>query len=121
MSELLTVRAALTQVDDYAKFNLTPTSPIQEDLREAFDISIEGCTMAMELLADEVDELLGDDNGESFQARMKQLWKDSIMKVHQERLHMQVGALQLLLQAVQMYSFPFPLKTSSTVSQLPYV
>ncbi|KAF2430763.1 hypothetical protein EJ08DRAFT_209128 [Tothia fuscella] len=104
MSELLTVRAALTQVDEYAKHNLTPTSPVQEDLRSAFDISIEGCMTALELLADEVDGLLGNDNGEAFQKRVKQLWKDSMMKIHQQRLHTQVGALQLLLQAIQIQS-----------------
>lgn len=103
MSELLTVKAALGQVDDWTRYNLTSTSPIQEDLRSAFDISIEGCTIAMELLANEVDELIGDDNGEAFNTRIRSMWKNDLMTVHQERLHMQVGALQLLLQAVQMY------------------
>jgi hypothetical protein len=103
MSELLTVRAALQQVDDWTRYNLTPSSPIQEDLRSAFEISIEGCTMAMELLSEEVDELLGHDTGESFLIRIRSLWKEDMMLVHQQRLHTQVGALQLLLQAIQMY------------------
>jgi hypothetical protein len=102
MSELLTVRAALQQVDDWTRFNLTPSSEIQEDLRSAFEISIDGCTMAMELLADEVDQLLGNDSGEAFLIRLKSLWSEDMMKLHQQRLHTQVGALQLLLQAVQM-------------------
>lgn len=103
MSELLTVRSALQQVDDWTRYNLTPISPIQEDLRGAFDISLEGCNIAMELLANEVDELLGNDTGEAFHTRVRQLWSDSVMKRHQQTLHTQVGALQLLLQAVQMY------------------
>jgi hypothetical protein len=102
MSELLTVRAALQQVDDWTKYSWTPATPVQEDLQSAFEISIDGCTMAMELLSDEVDELLGHDTGESFIFRIKSLWKEDMMTTHQQRLHTQVGALQLLLQAIQM-------------------
>lgn len=104
ISELSTVKAAVTQIEDWARFN--GNGQIQEDVAEAIKVSIEGCKDSMDLLADEVAGLVGDPDraGAEFLMRAKTVWNDSSMKDHQQRLHTQIGALQLLLQAVTIRS-----------------
>lgn len=103
LAELSAIKAALVQVEDWANYNST-NAPVNENLANGFSESLEGCQLAMELLGEEVTRLAaGFANSEDdFGARIRTVWNESSMKDHQQRLHGQISALQLLLQAVQM-------------------
>jgi hypothetical protein len=102
--ELSAVKGALGQVDDWANFGST-NNPVSEDLAEAFELSLEGCRTAVSLLEEEVVTLtnafLAEDD--DFMARARTVWNESTIKDHQQKLHGQILALQLLLQTVQVY------------------
>lgn len=104
ITELLTIQAALVRIDGWAKYTFTPTSPIQEDLRSVFEVSLDGCGLAMNMLAAEVESLANDRS--DFSTRARTLLNEANMRIHQQRLHAQVSALQLLIQAVQVPSLP---------------
>ena len=103
ISELSAVKAAVTQIEDWAKYNF-PNCPLQADLGPAFQDSLEGCKIAMGVLSQEVESMLEGMSPEEtgFRFRAQYVWNESIMREHQQRLHTQVGALQLLIQVVQM-------------------
>jgi len=103
LAELSAVKAALVQVEDWANYNST-NGPVQEELAIGFSDSLEGCQLAMDLLGEEVTRLATcfANSEDDFGARMRTVWNESSMKDHQQRLHGQIAALQLLLQAVQM-------------------
>lgn len=103
MSELTAVKAAIIQIEDWVRFS-SRNKPVPADLGPALEISLEGCKTAMDVLAAEVQNVLDDlsPEGPRFQFRARYVWNESTMKEHQLRLHTQVSALQLLLQAVQM-------------------
>ncbi|KAH0565605.1 hypothetical protein GP486_000993 [Trichoglossum hirsutum] len=107
ISELTTVKAAVIQIGDWAKYNFAG-GPIQADLGITFQESLEGCSIAMQVLNDEVQDVLGDMSPEDpgFQVRMRYVWNEPIIREHQQRLHTQVGALQLLIQVVQIRTLP---------------
>jgi hypothetical protein len=103
LAELSAVKAALVQIEDWANFN-SSNGPVQEELATGFSMSLDGCQIAVDLLGEEVTRLYsGFGNSEDdFGARMRTVWNESSMKDHQQTLHGQISALQLLLQAVQM-------------------
>jgi hypothetical protein len=102
IAELSAVKAALLQIEDWATYN--SDGNVEGGLERGFKLSLEGCQIALDLLWDEVASLCEgfEDNDDVFTARLRTVWKDSIMKEHQQRLHCQIGALQLLLQAAHM-------------------
>ncbi|KAH6680951.1 hypothetical protein B0J14DRAFT_275695 [Halenospora varia] len=102
MSELSTVKAALGQIRDWAEYNSSNT-PRQKELTSAFNVSLEGCQLAMEALKEEVSGLVGDKElgqGSNVGMRIKLVWNEESIKDHSTRLRSQTQALQLLLQAV---------------------
>ena len=103
LAELSAVKAALQQIEDWAKYN-SSNGQVQEELAIAFSMSLEGCQISVELLGEEVTRLSGDfgSSEDDFRARMRTVWNESRMREHQQRLHGQISALQFLLQAVQM-------------------
>lgn len=73
---------------------------------DGLHVSLDGCKVAMTVLAEEVAALTGTSASNPefklrFSTRAKYAWSESSMKEHQDRLHAQVAALQLLLQAAQ--------------------
>ncbi len=107
IGQLSTVKSALNQIRDWVEYNLVD-SPTQAELVEGLNVSLDGCKAAMDVLAEEVTGLVGDASPGSrlnptFRTRAKYVWNESSMKDHQDRLHAQVAALQLLLQAAQWY------------------
>ena len=102
--ELSTIKAALVQIEDFAAYSLQ--GPLQEELAEAFRVSLQGCKECLDLMADEVAELIDESNalGAGLLMRAKYVWNESTMRDHQQRLHTQISALQLLLQAAQIRS-----------------
>ena len=93
--ELTTVKAALVQIQDWARYSFAG-SPAQKELLEGFEVSLEGCRIAMDVLAEEVARLVSKN---PFIQRTQYAWNAVGMKDHQDRLRTQVAALQLLLQA----------------------
>src|SRR5947199_9145049 len=59
IAELSTVKSALIQIQDWAQYNSTD-SPFEEDLANAFNVSLDGCKMAMDVLAEEVSYVVAD-------------------------------------------------------------
>ncbi len=103
IGELSTVKSALNQIRDWVEFNLVG-APTEVELVDGLHVSLDGCKMAMTVLAEEVAALSGTTASSSqfnlrFSTRAKYAWSESSMKEHQDRLHAQVAALQLLLQA----------------------
>lgn len=106
--ELSTVKAALNQISDWIEYNLVD-SPADEELLDGLNVSLDGCKAAMDVLKEEVVGLVGEATPTSnlvttFTTRTRYAWSESSMKEHQDRLHAQVAALQLLLQAAQWYA-----------------
>ncbi|RLL94511.1 hypothetical protein CFD26_101059 [Aspergillus turcosus] len=104
IGELSIIESALTHLEDWAKFNARgPTK--SEEYIEGLNVALDGCRAVMEVLSEEVASLVqniaGQDFVVGFRARVKVVWNEDIMRGHQERLHAQVVALQLLLQACQ--------------------
>src|ERR1700733_6482184 len=93
--ELNTIKAALIQIQDWAQYSFAG-SPTQKELLEGFEVSLEGCKVAMDVLAEEVARLVSKN---PFIQRTQYAWNATGMKEHQDRLRSQVAELQLLLQA----------------------
>jgi ankyrin repeat protein len=100
VSELLSVKAAVGQIEDWAKYN-SGESAMPLELVEAFKVSFEACHLAMEILAGEVVALV---SRNPFLARAGIAWNEATMKEHADRLRSQVSALQLLIQAVHCHN-----------------
>jgi hypothetical protein len=106
IAELSTIRAAVFQLRDWAEWN-SSDSPKETEYMKGLEVALEGCQAAMDVLADEIKDLVagfaprGDPATFSlgFMARAKAVWSEDTMKIHQDRLHAQVQALNLLLQA----------------------
>ncbi|KAL2816396.1 ankyrin repeat-containing domain protein [Aspergillus cavernicola] len=100
--QLTTIRAAITQLDDWTRVRLRD-SPAEYNM--SLDVALDGCRTVMEAFSDEVAVLTQDtssnETGIGFRTRMRVVWKEDVMRGHQERLHSQVIALQLLVQACQ--------------------
>lgn len=104
ITELCTVKAALYQIKDWTDYNKDGT--VQKELAEALDVSLTGCKECLDLLAEEVTSMIGNSSqrGAELRMRVRTIWNEQMMKEHQSRLHNQMNALQLLLQAVQVRS-----------------
>lgn len=104
ISELKTIRSAITQLHEWASYNVRDSTEPDEYV-EGLEVALDGCRAVMEVLSDEVSALtrgaMLSDTGVGFRTRVKVVWSEDSMKVHQERLRAQVQALQLLLQACQ--------------------
>jgi hypothetical protein len=98
ITELSTVKAALSQIQDWAKYN-SSDSPKQHELVGAFNISLDGCKIAMEALQEEIFELVGE-RGMTNTMRAKVVWREESIRGHSDRLRSQTSALMLLIQAV---------------------
>lgn len=94
IAKLSTVRSALAQVKDWAELNAS-TSPNGDEMRDSLGVAMEGCQVFIEALDQDVAGLLGD----SVVSRLKQLFIDSTIKEHEQRLDSQILALQVLLNA----------------------
>ncbi|KAL9078439.1 MAG: hypothetical protein Q9157_002628 [Trypethelium eluteriae] len=93
--ELTTVNCALNQIQEWAR-NRVPSSPTQRELIEGFKISLEGCRLFVDIMAQEVALLV---TNNPFLRSAKIVWNETNMRDHQHRLQSQVAALQFLLQA----------------------
>jgi len=102
IGELSTVKSALNQINDWARY-LDDTHR-QADVVEALKVSLDGCQLAIDALAEEVRLLLRGATPNSslgFRTKRRYAWSESSLKEHENRMHAQIAALQLLLKAVQ--------------------
>ncbi|KAK5554011.1 hypothetical protein LTR46_008118 [Exophiala xenobiotica] len=107
IAELSTIKSALTQIHDWAAYNLTEKQ--EQRVGDSLETTLDGCGLAMEILAEDVAEILRIDilghNGMvprlGFRRKAQLIWNGNAIKDHQDRLSRQTAALQLLLMAVQ--------------------
>ncbi|KAL4789925.1 hypothetical protein BDV19DRAFT_394606 [Aspergillus venezuelensis] len=102
---LKTIEAAIAQLEDWTKARLRD-SPAEYN--RSLDVALDGCRTVMDALSNEVLLLMqGESSNEAiigFRTRMRVVWREDVMKGHEDRLRSQVVALQLLLQACQCQS-----------------
>ncbi|PGH00121.1 hypothetical protein AJ79_08304 [Helicocarpus griseus UAMH5409] len=104
ITQLSTIKAAVTQLHDLAQYNPNGT-PKHPEYIDGLDVALDGCTAIMDVLSEEVAQLTqASSNYDPSQplglrAKMKAIWNEDLMRDHSDRLHAQVLALQLLLQA----------------------
>lgn len=118
IGELSTIKSAVIQLDDWARYNQhnygnggigngygsAGAVGAVNEYDEGLSVAIEGCRAIMDVLAEEVNALAhntADGTVVGFTARAKVVWNEGMMRDHQDRLHAQVMALQLMLQACQ--------------------
>ncbi|KAJ9602285.1 hypothetical protein H2200_013140 [Cladophialophora chaetospira] len=108
-SELTAIKSALDRIHDWAKYNLDEDQTQAQNLGEGLEATLDGCKVAMEVLAEDVAILLGLDSQEhrqfpvrlGFLDKTRLIWHESAVKDHQERLGRKTAALHLLLTAIQ--------------------
>ncbi|ETI28939.1 hypothetical protein G647_01391 [Cladophialophora carrionii CBS 160.54] len=108
-SELTAIKSALDRIHDWAKYNLEEDQTQAPKLGEGLGAILEGCRVAMEVLAEDVADLLNPntlEQGQShlrlgFRDKTRLIWHEGALRDHQERLSRQTGALHLLLTAIQ--------------------
>ncbi|KAL1961782.1 hypothetical protein VTN77DRAFT_1069 [Rasamsonia byssochlamydoides] len=105
IGELTTIKSAITQLHDWSTYN-TQSSSRNKEYDEGLDVALDGCHAIMEVLSEEVSALTHNAAGEDntvlgFKARVRLVWNDEMMRGLEDRLHAQVRALNLLLQACQ--------------------
>lgn len=104
IGELSTVKSALNQINDWTHY--LDDNHRQADVVNGLKVSLEGCKLAMDTLAEEVHLLIGDrppgtSLNPGFRAKSKYAWNEASLLEHENRLRAQIAALQLLLQAVR--------------------
>lgn len=109
ISKLSTIKAAVFQIRDWAEFN-SHDSPKERQFMNGLHVALDGCQAAIDVLSEEVKDLTvatRDSNNDGMpialgvRGRVAALWSEDTMKAHEDRLHGQVQALQLLLMAGQ--------------------
>ncbi|KAL4926503.1 ankyrin repeat protein [Aspergillus undulatus] len=103
--QLRTIRAAITHLEDWTRVRLRE-SPAEYS--RSLDVALDGCRTVMEALSNEVliltQNVSSNEATIGFRTRMRVVWREDVMRGHQDRLHSQVVALQLLVQACQCQS-----------------
>ncbi|KAL3455696.1 hypothetical protein BJX64DRAFT_57974 [Aspergillus heterothallicus] len=101
--QLTTIRAAVNHLEDWTKVRIRE-SPAAEYSR-SLDVALDGCRTVLEALSEEILVLTqgasSNETGVGFRTRLRVVWREDVMRGHQDRLHSQVIALQLLVQACQ--------------------
>lgn len=104
IGELSAVKSALSQIHDWTHY--LDDEHRQSDVLEGLQISLDGCQLALDALAEEVNQLLsrtasGEIAAAGVKTKAKYVFNETILSEHENRLRAQISALQLLLQAVQ--------------------
>ena len=104
IGELSTIKSAIGQLHDWAEYN-SEGSPKNKEYLHGLDVALDGVQAVMDILSEEVAAmtkgLTSEDSRLGLKARVRVVWNEDLMKDHRQRLHSQVLALQLLLQACQ--------------------
>ena len=89
IGELSTIRAAVSQLRDWAEWNAND-SPKEEEYMKGLQVALEGCQAAMEVLAEEIKDLVSGTITTNdpvtfnlgFMAKAKVMWNEETMKIH---------------------------------------
>lgn len=107
ISELSTIKSAIAQLHDWAEYN-SEGSPKNKEYIHGLDVALDGVQAVMDILSEEVASMTKGFTSEvlptlqlGFKAKVRVVWNEDLMRDHHQRLHSQVLALQLLLQACQ--------------------
>lgn len=103
IQELSCINTALTSLKEWTRLNSNNGLQSEEYSRD-LAVAMEGCRVIMEVVSHDVSTLVQssrDDGFAGFHTRIRVVWKEDTMRGHQEKLHSQVMALQLLLQVCQ--------------------
>jgi uncharacterized phage infection (PIP) family protein YhgE len=112
IGQLSTIKAALSQIQDWAAYN-ADSSPQVQEFMDGLETSLAGCREAIVVLSDHVDKLAAGAKNElkAVATSPRAVWDESLMQEHQARLSLQAQALQLVLTASQWYGIhPSPKK-----------
>lgn len=101
--ELKCIQTALRSLREWTQDNVS--GPLSGEYMQDLSVAMDGCHAVMEVLQKDVQDLVQGTAPENvimgIRSRLRVVWNDEAMKAHQERLHSQVLALQLLLQVCQ--------------------
>ncbi|KAJ6184510.1 hypothetical protein N7519_005811 [Penicillium mononematosum] len=106
IQELSCIQTALTSLKEWHRLSSSNVM-VSEEFNEQLVTAMSGCQIIMEVLSEDVMTLVHgsrNDGTIGFRLRIRVIWKEDIMKGHQEKLHAQVMALQLLLQVCQCHT-----------------
>ncbi|KAJ5302116.1 hypothetical protein N7508_006979 [Penicillium antarcticum] len=106
IQELGCIQTALTSLKEWHRLNFSNLM-VSDEFNEQLVTAMGGCRIIMEVLSEEVMTLVHgsrNDGTVGFRLRIRVIWKEDVMKGHQEKLHAQVMALQLLLQVCQCHT-----------------
>ncbi|KAJ5266111.1 hypothetical protein N7524_007129 [Penicillium chrysogenum] len=106
IQELSCIQTALTSLKEWQRLSSSNVM-VSEEFNEQLVTAMGGCQIIMEVLSEDVMTLVHgsrNDGTIGFRLRIRVIWKEDIMKGHQEKLHAQVMALQLLLQVCQCHT-----------------
>ncbi|CAI7608891.1 unnamed protein product [Penicillium viridicatum] len=106
IQELNCIQTALTSLKEWHRLSSSDVM-VSEEFNEQLLTAMGGCQIIMEVLSEDVMNLVHgsrNDGTVGFRLRIRVIWKEDIMKGHQEKLHAQVMALQLLLQVCQCHT-----------------
>ncbi|KAJ5962306.1 hypothetical protein N7501_007247 [Penicillium viridicatum] len=106
IQELNCIQTALTSLKEWHQLSSSDVM-VSEEFNEQLVTAMGGCQIIMEVLSEDVMNLVHgsrNDGTVGFRLRIRVIWKEDIMKGHQEKLHAQVMALQLLLQVCQCHT-----------------
>ncbi|CAG7929013.1 unnamed protein product [Penicillium olsonii] len=120
IQELSCIKTALTSLKELHRLNSSDVM-VSEEFNEQMLTATSGCQIIMQVLSEDVMNMVHDSqSGDTlgFRSRIRVVWKEDIMKGHQEKLHAQVMALQLLLQVCQRLE-PFLIPKGRTEAHRP--
>lgn len=103
VQELNCIGSALASLDQWTRINGV-NEPQMEEYHQDLAVAMDGCRVIMEVVSHDVSQLVQSthvDGLTSLRARLRVVWNEETMKGHQDKLHAQVNALQLLLQVCQ--------------------
>lgn len=98
--ELNCIDTALTSLKEWTRIN-SAHGPKSEEFNRDVAVAMDGCRVIMDVVSQDVSDLVQSTQVEgiaSLRVRMRVVWSEDTMRGHQEKLHAQVNALQLLLQ-----------------------
>lgn len=103
IQELNCIDAALASLREWARLNGNSGALPEEYIRD-LAVAMDGCRVIMEVVSHDVSTLVQGSREDAImgiRTRIRVIWNEETMRGHQEKLHSQVMALQLLLQVCQ--------------------
>ena len=102
LGQLYTVQATLEQLKRLQQTIGFHRALDSQELRTAFEVSLEGCDVLLISLEEQLDQLSKDEEGNlNSRSKLVFMWHDQEVKDYLDLLDRQINTLNLLLQATQ--------------------